>query len=85
MAITAASVKEPPKALGKKMLVWAIAAVVVLVNLYADACMYLNGDIVYPLLDIIIVGIGVYVFTSKKMYAQRYAFPSVATMIAFII
>jgi maltose/maltodextrin transport system permease protein len=70
---------------GKFALKWGIVALIVLVNLYADACMYLNGDIVYPLLDIIIVGLGVWVFTSKKMYAQRYAFPSVAGMIAFII
>ena len=70
---------------GRFALKWGIVALIVLVNLYADVCMYLNGDIVYPLLDIIIVGLGVYVFTSKKMYAQRYAFPSVAGMIAFII
>ncbi|MDD6318302.1 MAG: hypothetical protein PUA61_05595, partial [Succinatimonas hippei] len=52
---------------GRFALKWGIVALIVLVNLYADVCMYLNGDIVYPLLDIIIVGLGVYVFTSKKM------------------
>ena len=45
----------------------------------------MNGDIAYPILDLVLVGVGVYVFMNKKMYAQRYAFPSVAGMTAFII
>ena len=64
---------------------WTIVLLIVLVNLYADVCMYINGDIAYPLLDLVLVGVGVYVFVSKKMYAQRYAFPAVAGMTAFII
>lgn len=75
------NLKLSPKILIK----WLVVAVIVLVNLYADIRMYLNGDIAYPLLDIVLVGVGVYVFVSKKMYAQRYAFPSVAGMTAFII
>ena len=72
--------------LGPKFLLkWAVVAIIVLVNLYADICMYLNGDIAYPLLALVLVCVGVYVFVSKKMYAQRYAFPSVAGMTAFII
>lgn len=69
----------------KVLLKWAIVALIVLVNLYADVMMYMNGDIAYPILDLVLVGVGVYVFMNKKMYAQRYAFPSVAGMIAFII
>ncbi|MGN0902467.1 MAG: maltose ABC transporter permease MalF [Succinivibrio sp.] len=69
----------------KVLLKWAAVILIVLVNLYADVCMYLNGDIAYPLLDLVLVGVGVYVFVNKKMYAQRYAFPSVAGMTAFII
>ena len=64
---------------------WLIVAVVVIVNLYADIKMYANGDIAYPLLDIILVGAGVVIFTNKRLYAHRYAFPSVAGMTAFII
>ena len=69
----------------KVALKWAVVIAIVLVNLYADIRMYVNGDVAYPLLDILIVGVGVYVFVNKKMYAQRYAFPSVAGMTAFII
>ncbi|NLK85402.1 MAG: maltose ABC transporter permease MalF [Aeromonadales bacterium] len=69
----------------KACLKWAVVVFIVLVNLYADIKMYMNGDIAYPLLDLVLVGVGVYVFVSKKMYAQRYAFPSVAGMTAFII
>ncbi|MGN1281641.1 MAG: maltose ABC transporter permease MalF [Succinivibrio sp.] len=75
------NLKLSPKILIK----WLVVAVIVLVNLYADIRMYLNGDIAYPLLDLVLVGAGVYVFVNKKMYAQRYAFPSVAGMTAFII
>ena len=75
------NLKLGPKALLK----WTVVALIVLVNLYADICMYSNGDIAYPLLDLVLVGAGVYIFVSKKMYAQRYAFPSVAGMSAFII
>lgn len=38
---------------------WLIVAVIVIVNLYADIKMYANGDLAYPLLDIILVGAGV--------------------------
>ncbi len=69
----------------KFLLKWTVVALIVLVNLYADICMYNNGDIAYPLLDLVIVGVGLYVFLNKKMYAQRYAFPAVAGMTAFII
>ena len=69
----------------KVLLKWAIVALIVLVNLDADVMMYMNGDIAYPILDLVLVGVGVYVFMNKKMYAQRYAFPSVAGMTAFII
>ena len=75
------NLKLGPKALLK----WTVDAIILLVNLYADICMYSNGDIAYPLLDLVLVGAGVYIFVSKKMYAQRYAFPSVAGMSAFII
>ncbi len=69
----------------KMALKWTVVILIVLINLYADIHMYMNGDIAYPLLDLILVGVGVYVFVSKKMYAQRYAFPAVAGMTAFII
>lgn len=81
------SVKQQPD-VKKQALVygkWALVIFIVLINLYADVRMYMNGDIAYPLLDIILVGIGLYVFLNKKMYAQRYTFPSVAGMTAFII
>ena len=69
----------------KVLLKWAIVALIVLVNLYAHVMLYMNGDIAYPILHLVLVGVGVYVFMNKKMYAQRYAFPSVAGMTAFII
>ena len=49
----------------KVALKWAVVIAIVLVNLYADIRMYVNGDVAYPLLDILIVGVGVYVFVNK--------------------
>jgi maltose/maltodextrin transport system permease protein len=77
----------PPPSRSKRraVLKWGIAAAVAAANLYADMRLALSGDLVYPLLDIIIVGLGIWVFTSDRMHAQKYAFPAVAGMIAFII
>ena len=62
------------------MIKWLIVAVIVIVNLYADIKMYANGDLAYPLLDIILVGAGVVIFTNKRLYAHRYAFPNMAML-----
>lgn len=37
--------------------------------------MYMNGDIAYPLLDLVLVGVGVYVFVSRENVRSALRFP----------
>lgn len=64
---------------------WLVASLVVLLNGYAIIMMYAGGEIAFALLDLVLVGTGVYVFLNKTTYAHRYIFPGVAGMVAFII
>ncbi|MGN0907986.1 MAG: maltose ABC transporter permease MalF [Succinivibrio sp.] len=64
---------------------WAAALAIAAANLYVDFTLVLAGDLAFPLLDAVIVGLGIWIFMDRRMHAQKYAFPAIAGMIAFII
>lgn len=47
--------------------------------------MYMKGDVAFPLLVLVVVGSGLFIFNAKRTYAHRYAYPAVAGMVTFII
>jgi len=62
-----------------------ILGLIGLVNLYAVVLMYAQGETVFALVTLILVGTGLYVFASQRTYVHRYIFPGVATMFIFIL
>jgi maltose/maltodextrin transport system permease protein len=62
-----------------------LLALVILASGYAVIVMYATGEYAFAILTLLIVSLGVYVFTSNKTYAHRYIFPGVAGMVIFII
>ncbi|TAA48313.1 maltose ABC transporter permease MalF [Corallincola spongiicola] len=62
-----------------------VLALVILVSGYSVIVMYATGEYAFAILTLLIVSLGVYVFTNSKTYAHRYIFPGVAGMVIFII
>ncbi len=63
----------------------ATLALVILFSGYSIILMYFNGEYAFALLTLLLVSLGVYVFTNPKTYAHRYIFPGVAGMALFIL
>lgn len=64
---------------------WGILGLIGLLNLYAVVLMYAQGETVFALVTLILVGTGLYIFASERTYVHRYIFPGVATMFIFIL
>jgi maltose/maltodextrin transport system permease protein len=64
---------------------WAAIALIALINLYAVVLMYVQGETVFALVTLVLVGTGLYVFSAQRTYVHRYIFPGVATMAIFIV
>lgn len=64
---------------------WIVAGIVLLLDLYLVVLMYSQGEYLFALLTLVILTSGVYVFTSKKVYAWRYVYPGITGMIIFIL
>jgi maltose/maltodextrin transport system permease protein len=80
-ASTSMPVREP----GPNWLKWGLIGLIGLINLYAVVLMYAQGETVFALVTLILVGMGLYVFASEHTYVHRYIFPGVATMFIFIV
>ena len=63
----------------------AVLALVVLVFGYAVILMYASGEYAFAILTLLVVTVGIYVYTSPRTYAHRYIFPGIAGMIVFVI
>ncbi len=53
--------------------------------LYLVVALYVQGQMAFALLGLVVTGIASYLFINRRMYAQRYIFPSVAGMLVFVI
>ena len=53
--------------------------------LYTVVALYVQGQMAFALLGLVVTGIASYLFINRRMYAQRYIFPSVAGMLVFVI
>ena len=53
--------------------------------LYLVVALYVQGQMAFALLGLVVSGIASYLFINRRMYAQRYIFPSVAGMLVFVI
>ncbi len=64
---------------------WALLGTVGIINGYATIVMYSRGELAFALLTLILTALALYIFGSKKTYAQRYIYPGIAGMILFIL
>lgn len=64
---------------------WFLAGAVLLIDLYLVVLMYSQGEYLFALLTLVILTSGVYIFTSKKVYAWRYVYPGMMGMAIFIL
>ncbi len=69
----------------KVFIKWALLGTVGIINGYATILMYSRGEIAFALLTLILTGLALYIFGSKKTYAHRYIYPGIAGMILFIL
>ncbi len=53
--------------------------------LYLVVALYAQGQIAFALLGLVVCGLASYLFINRRLYAQRYIFPSVAGMLVFVI
>lgn len=53
--------------------------------LYLVVALYVQKQMAFALLGLVVTGIASYLFINRRMYAQRYIFPSVAGMLVFVI
>ncbi|MGR4988007.1 maltose ABC transporter permease MalF [Vibrio sp. WZ-1] len=69
----------------KVFIKWALLGTVGIINGYATILMYSRGEIAFALLTLILTGLALFIFGSKKTYAHRYIYPGIAGMILFIL
>ncbi|MBW8192627.1 maltose ABC transporter permease MalF [Neiella marina] len=78
----------PSPASSSKVGLWlkiiALAATI-LIGGYAIIAMYASGEYIFAIVTLLLISIGVYVFTNPRTYAHRYIFPGVAGMAIFIV
>ncbi|MDG9666120.1 maltose ABC transporter permease MalF [Hahella sp. CR1] len=69
----------------KAVFKWATVGAVLLLALYLTVALYVQNQIAFALLFLVVIGSAAYIFSSPKAYAHRYIYPSIAGMVVFII
>lgn len=68
-----------------KYLKWGLIALVLLIDFYLVSMMYLQGEILFAILTLVVISSGIYIFANKKTYAWRYVYPGIMGMAIFIL
>ena len=68
-----------------KYLKWGLIALVLLIDFYLVSVMYLQGEVLFAVLTLVVISSGVYIFSNKKTYAWRYVYPGIMGMGIFIL
>ncbi|MBU3059747.1 maltose ABC transporter permease MalF [Pseudomonas indica] len=69
----------------RKMLHWSLWLLFNALALYLVVALYAQRQIAFALLGLVVTGIASYVFISRRTYAHRYIYPSLAGMLTFVI
>ncbi|MDH3001435.1 maltose transporter [Chelonobacter oris] len=64
---------------------WGVISLVLLLDFYLVSVMYLQGEILFAILTLVVISSGIYVFANKKTYAWRYVYPGIMGMAIFIL
>ncbi|WP_439287886.1 maltose ABC transporter permease MalF [Lonepinella sp. BR2904] len=68
-----------------KWLKMLLVGIVLLIDFYLVGLMYLQGEYLFAMLTLVILTSGIYIFSSKKVYAWRYVYPGMMGMAIFIL
>lgn len=68
-----------------KYLKWGLIALVLLIDFYLVSVMYLQGEVLFAVLTLVVISSGIYIFANKKTYAWRYVYPGIMGMAIFIL
>lgn len=68
-----------------KYLKWGLIALVLLIHFYLVSVMYLQGEILFAILTLVVISSGIYIFANRKTYAWRYIYPGIMGMAIFIL
>ncbi|SET32834.1 maltose ABC transporter permease MalF [Thorsellia anophelis] len=64
---------------------WAVVLLSILITGYLVTIMYAQGEILFALLTLVMLGGGIYIFTSQRAYSWRYVFPGLSGIGVFIL
>lgn len=64
---------------------WLTVTVFALITGYLVVLMYVQGEYLFAILTLILLGTGLYVFSNRKSYAWRYVYPGLAGMGLFVL
>ena len=63
----------------------ALVSLILLIDFYFVFLIYSQGEYLFAVLTLIILTSGIYIFSSKKVYAWRYVYPGIMGMTIFIL
>lgn len=63
----------------------ALVSLILFIDFYFVFLIYSQGEYLFALLTLIILTSGIYIFSSKKVYAWRYVYPGIMGMTIFIL
>jgi len=67
------------------VLKWLAIGLLSLVTCYLIVLMYAQGEYLFAIMTLILVGAGLYVFANRRAYAWRYVYPGIAGMGLFVL
>ena len=63
----------------------ALVSLILFIDFYFVFLIYSQGEYLFALLTLVILTSGIYIFSSKKVYAWRYVYPGIMGMTIFIL
>ena len=63
----------------------ALVSLILLIDFYFVFLIYSQGEYLFAILTLLILTSGIYIFSSKKVYAWRYVYPGIMGMTIFIL
>lgn len=67
------------------LLKWLVVGLFSLVTCYLIVLMYAQGEYLFAILTLVLIGSGLYVFANRRAYAWRYVYPGIAGMGLFVL
>lgn len=78
-------IAKPDKWWQSDILKWIVIAAMCLFTGYLTIVMYAQGEYLFAILTLVLLGSGLYIFANRKAYAWRYVYPGLAGMGLFVL